>query len=103
MIKSACNHHPKHPGSPQNLAHGAGTGQHDCTTPGQFINLSLPGFYLRRPFSVCDWTDSSLTVYYKVVGQGTDAMTTLAPGTVLDASRAWATGLTKAKAAMPRC
>ncbi|MGI6671853.1 MAG: dihydroorotate dehydrogenase electron transfer subunit [Christensenellales bacterium] len=73
------------------------TGQHDCTTPGQFINLSLPGFYLRRPFSVCDWTDSSLTVYYKVMGQGTDAMTTLAPGTMLDALTGLGNGFDKSK------
>ena len=25
------------------------------TAPGQFLDLRLPGFYLRRPISVCDW------------------------------------------------
>ena len=24
------------------------------TTPGQFLELQLPGFFLRRPLSVCD-------------------------------------------------
>ena len=26
------------------------------TAPGQFVNLKVPGHYLRRPISVCDWT-----------------------------------------------
>lgn len=25
------------------------------TAPGQFVNLKLSGFFLRRPISVCDW------------------------------------------------
>ena len=52
--------------------------------PGQFVQVQLPGFYLRRPISVCDWNDKSLTLVYKVVGQGTDAMSAMAPGQVLD-------------------
>ena len=39
--------------------------------PGQFVQVQLPGFYLRRPISVCDWNDETLTLVYKVVGQGT--------------------------------
>ena len=31
------------------------------TTPGQFLNLSLPGYYLRRPFSICDWQAGEAT------------------------------------------
>ena len=54
------------------------------TAPGQFIEISLPGFYLRRPISVCDYDDKSITIIYKVVGQGTDAMTKLAAGAELD-------------------
>ena len=37
----------------------------DCsaiTTPGQFVSISLPGKFLRRPFSVCDWDEGWLTV-----------------------------------------
>ena len=52
--------------------------------PGQFVNLALPGFYLRRPISVCDGSGEKLTLIYKVVGKGTEAMTKLAPGAELD-------------------
>ena len=52
--------------------------------PGQFVQVQLPGFYLRRPISVCDWNDESLTLVYKVVGQGTEAMTAMVPGQTLD-------------------
>ena len=54
------------------------------TRPGQFVQIKVPGFYLRRPISVCDWGENSLTLIYKVVGQGTKAMTSLAPGAELD-------------------
>ena len=33
------------------------------TRPGQFINIALDGFYLRRPISVCRWTADRLTIY----------------------------------------
>ncbi len=52
--------------------------------PGQFVNLKLEGFFLRRPISVCDWDEDSLTLIYKVVGRGTDAMAQLRPGAELD-------------------
>ena len=54
------------------------------TAPGQFVELKLPGFYLRRPISLCDWDGESLTLLYKVVGKGTDAMTRIRPGHHLD-------------------
>jgi dihydroorotate dehydrogenase electron transfer subunit len=57
------------------------------TKPGQFVQIQLPGFYLRRPISVCDWQSAengTLDLIYKVVGQGTEAMTTLTAGTELD-------------------
>ena len=54
------------------------------TAPGQFVNLKLSGFYLRRPISVCDWTEGELTLIYKVLGHGTEAMTRMAPGAELN-------------------
>ena len=54
------------------------------TRPGQFVQIRLPGFYLRRPISVCDWGEGWLDLVYKVVGHGTEAMADLKPGAELD-------------------
>ena len=51
------------------------------TAPGQFVNVKLDGFYLRRPISVCDAAGGTLTIIYKVVGEGTEKMAQAAPGT----------------------
>ena len=51
---------------------------------GQFVNIKLEGFFLRRPISVCDWDATTLTLLYKAVGSGTKAMTKLSEGEVLD-------------------
>ncbi len=52
--------------------------------PGQFINIKLDGFYLRRPISVCDYDEETITIIYKTVGEGTKAMSLLKEGAVLD-------------------
>ena len=52
--------------------------------PGQFVQLTVPGFYLRRPISICDWTENTITLVYKVVGQGTEAMSVMKTGMELD-------------------
>lgn len=54
------------------------------TAPGQFINIKLDGFYLRRPISICDFDGSSITIIYKTVGQGTELMSELECGEELD-------------------
>ena len=51
---------------------------------GQFVNIKLDGFFLRRPISVCDSIDGELTIIYKVVGTGTEYMSKLADGAELD-------------------
>jgi len=51
---------------------------------GQFVQISLEGFFLRRPFSVCDCDGKSLTVVYHVSGRGTEAMSALPAGQKLD-------------------
>ena len=56
----------------------------DITATGQFINIQLDGFYLRRPISVCDWNSESVKIIYKVVGTGTEYMATLSEGAKLD-------------------
>ena len=52
--------------------------------PGQFVNIRVSGQFLRRPISVCNITDGVLTIIYKVVGVGTEAMSHLPIGTQLD-------------------
>lgn len=54
------------------------------TAPGQFVNIKLQGFFLRRPISVCDVNGDELTIIYKVVGKGTEAMSTMQKGMMLD-------------------
>lgn len=54
------------------------------TASGQFVNIKLDGFYLRRPISVCDCEDGKLTIIYKVVGNGTEKMSELSAGDELD-------------------
>ena len=49
--------------------------------PGQFVNIKLDGFYLRRPISVCDAVGDTLTLIYKVVGKGTETMAEAKAGT----------------------
>ena len=54
------------------------------TAPGQFINIKLDGFYLRRPISICDYDGTTITIIYKVVGEGTEAMCKMNAGEKLD-------------------
>ena len=54
------------------------------TASGQFVNILLEGKFLRRPISVCDYDDSTLTIIYKVVGKGTAQMKDMVPGQKLD-------------------
>ena len=54
------------------------------TAPGQFVNIKLEGFFLRRPISVNDVEGDILTLIYKPLGEGTRQMTTFQPGKVLD-------------------
>ena len=49
-------------------------GDTESIKAGQFVNFKLDGFYLRRPISVCDIEGKLLTVIYKTVGRGTEAM-----------------------------
>lgn len=54
------------------------------TNCGQFVNLKLDGLFLRRPISVCDCENGELTLVYKVVGKGTEQMSKMNGGEVLD-------------------
>ena len=52
--------------------------------PGQFIDILLPGLFLRRPISVYDWEPGRVTVIYKVIGHGTEQLSAMRPGETLD-------------------
>lgn len=52
--------------------------------PGQFVQVQVPGFYLRRPISVSEVNGDEMTLIYKVVGQGTSAMHAMKEGTTLN-------------------
>lgn len=54
------------------------------TAPGQFLNLEVSGLYLRRPFSVCEWEKGHVSIVYKVVGAGTQKMSTFKRGREVD-------------------
>ncbi len=58
------------------------------TQAGQFVHVKIANLQdriLRRPFSIADVSeDGLLTVVYKVVGQGTEVLSTLPAGTVCD-------------------
>ena len=52
----------------------------DIKAPGQFVNIKLDGLFLRRPISVCDKVGDKLTLIYKVVGKGTEKMSSMQSG-----------------------
>lgn len=54
------------------------------TNCGQFVNIKLDGLFLRRPISVCDCERDEITLVYKVVGKGTEQMSRMEKGEVLD-------------------
>lgn len=59
----------------------------DCTcisAPGQFINIKIEGFYLRRPISIACYDNESLTIIFKVVGEGTKVLASMVSGQKLD-------------------
>lgn len=71
------------------------------TAPGQFINIKLDGKFLRRPISVCDYSDDTITIIYKVVGEGTEQMKNLAVGEVLDVLTGLGNGYDISKSTKP--
>lgn len=52
--------------------------------PGEFINITVPNYYLRRPISVFNFGDGFVEILYKVLGHGTKDMSTFEKGMVLD-------------------
>ena len=69
------------------------------TRPGQFVNIALEGKFLRRPISVSDYDARTLTIIYKVVGEGTRQMSAMSVGTKLDLLTGLGNGFDTTKAA----
>ncbi len=51
---------------------------------GQFINIKVDGYFLRRPISICDYDQNFITIVYKVFGCGTFKLSTYKVGEYLD-------------------
>ena len=51
---------------------------------GQFVDIAIPDYYLRRPISVSDALPDGVVLYYKVVGAGTRVMSAMVPGSSLE-------------------
>lgn len=57
----------------------------DCgAADGEFVDVAIEGLYLRRPISVYDCTERSLTLIYKNVGAGSARMAAMVPGEKLE-------------------
>lgn len=59
----------------------------DCAAiknPGEFIEITVPGYFLRRPISVCDFSYNHVDILYKILGHGTKDMSTFQKGMELD-------------------
>ena len=69
--------------------------------PGQFVNLAIDGHYLRRPISVCDWDGGTLTLIYKIVGQGTARLARYKAGETINALAGLGNGYTIVPAERP--
>lgn len=53
--------------------------------PGQFVNIKVEGYMLRRPISICSIEEHGrFVIIYKVVGDGTRKLSTLRTQTIID-------------------
>lgn len=71
------------------------------TNAGQFVNVQVPGFYLKRPFSIASVHPGRLQLIYKVLGEGTAELTNVPPGTVLQVLSGLGNGFEIAPALTP--
>jgi dihydroorotate dehydrogenase electron transfer subunit len=52
--------------------------------PGQFINIKIENFFLRRPFSICNFKEDTISIIYKIVGKGTKSLSKMKPNKSLN-------------------
>ncbi len=65
------------------------------TCAGQFVNVAVEGKFLRRPISICDYDEQTITLLYDIVGEGTKAMSLLKEGAELDLLTGLGNGFTE--------
>ena len=56
----------------------------EIKNPGEFINITIPNYYLRRPISVCRYDENHIDILYKVLGRGTKDLSDFKEGMELD-------------------
>ena len=56
----------------------------EIKNPGEFVEIKIPNYYLRRPISVHKYGNDYLQLLYKVLGHGTKDMTSYSVGMSLD-------------------
>lgn len=58
----------------------------ELANPGQFVHISVPGFFLRRPISICDIDKDkgTIRIVFQIKGKGTDALSKFKVGEKLD-------------------
>ena len=52
--------------------------------PGQFAQIQVPGLYLRRPVSLCDFEEGHISLVIRAVGEGTKRLQAMRRGEQLD-------------------
>ena len=52
--------------------------------PGQFVNIKVDGYFLRRPISISQYDENAYTIVYKVVGDGTSKLSQMEAGRSLN-------------------
>lgn len=73
----------------------------EIKNPGEFINITVPGYYLRRPISVNDYGDGYVDILYKILGLGTKDMSTFKEGMELNCLVGLGNGFDTTKAEKP--
>lgn len=68
---------------------------------GEFINITIPGYYLRRPISVSRYTKNSVDILYKILGRGTKDLSSFEKGMKLDTLVGLGNGFDLSKAKKP--
>ena len=58
----------------------------ELAKPGQFVHISVPGFFLRRPISICDIDrdNGTIRIVFQVKGKGTKSLSQFETGERLD-------------------